>query len=179
MISFSFACDFWTGWPPEYSGSITKWKQNKCSLGLLSTLNWNCFNMQRISQKSCQSAYEVTGLLLFDHSPVHHQNLEAQAHHLFHCYPDNKETDIFSTFFHLLHPPPLVHRVLEMSGKTYAIFPFYLTILEFRSLLHNKLMNENNHWDLCIWIWIFFAGEGGGEERREENYRKTLKQDWN
>ena len=62
--------------------------------------------MQRISQKSCQSAYEVTGLLLFDHSPVHHQNLEAQAHHLFHCYPDNKETDIFSTFFHLLHPPP-------------------------------------------------------------------------
>lgn len=26
---------------------------------------------------------------------------------------------------------------------------------------------------------FFFAGEGGGEERREENYRKTLKQDWN
>lgn len=25
---------------------------------------------------------------------------------------------------------------------------------------------------------FFFAGEGG-EERREENYRKTLKQDWN
>ena len=164
MISFSFACDFWTGWPPEYSGSITKWKQNKCSLGLLSTLNWNCFNMQRISQKSYQSTYEVTGLLLFDHPPVHHQNLEAQAHHLFHCYPDNKETDIFSTFFQLLQPP-LVHRVLEMSGKTYAIFPFYLTILEFRSLLHNKQMNENNHWDLCIWIWIFFAGEGGGEKK--------------
>lgn len=27
---------------------------------------------------------------------------------------------------------------------------------------------------------FFFAGEGGGgKERREENYRKTLKQDWN
>ena len=26
---------------------------------------------------------------------------------------------------------------------------------------------------------FFLQGRGGGKERREENYRKTLKQDWN